>query len=235
MRRAAAGHRGRVLRRPPQPRAATRGALRRGWRRGERSSCATCPGGCGATAWRPSTFAPPGTTVPVTTPYYREKHARRARPGLYPALIGADDDRCTEAGLRCKPRGRHAQLDDAQARSSDGIALDQDPPHRLSTLREPERRAERGVRSRTRDRFRQAVAAEGAQPIPATAESKRHLYGRRATSQTWASTARSRTRPAVVVRAADRPQRQLRKRTARPGSASADRRARALAVHRCWG
>ena len=27
-----------------------------------------------------------GTTVPVTTPYYREKHARRAkrRPGLYP-------------------------------------------------------------------------------------------------------------------------------------------------------
>ena len=23
-------------------------------------SCATCPGGCGATAWRPSTFAPPG-------------------------------------------------------------------------------------------------------------------------------------------------------------------------------
>ena len=29
-----------------------------------------------------------GTTVPVTTPYYREKHARRAkrRPGLYPAL-----------------------------------------------------------------------------------------------------------------------------------------------------
>ena len=31
-----------------------------------------------------------GTTVPVTTPYYREKHARRAkrRPGLYP--IGAN-------------------------------------------------------------------------------------------------------------------------------------------------
>ena len=23
-------------------------------------SCATCPGGCGATGWRPSTFAPPG-------------------------------------------------------------------------------------------------------------------------------------------------------------------------------
>ena len=29
-----------------------------------------------------------GTTVPVTTPYYREKHARRAkrRPGLYPGF-----------------------------------------------------------------------------------------------------------------------------------------------------
>ena len=35
-----------------------------------------------------------GTTVPVTTPYYREKHARRAkrRPGLYP--IGANLLRC---------------------------------------------------------------------------------------------------------------------------------------------
>ena len=33
-----------------------------------------------------------GTTVPVTTPYYREKHARRAKrrheAGLYPALVG---------------------------------------------------------------------------------------------------------------------------------------------------
>ena len=60
MRRAAAGHRGRVLRRPPHPRAANarcappRLATRRA------PSCATCPGGCGATAWRPSTFAPPG-------------------------------------------------------------------------------------------------------------------------------------------------------------------------------
>ncbi len=39
-----------------------------------------------------------GTTVPVTTPYYREKHARRAkrRPGLYPALaVLGIYDRCT--------------------------------------------------------------------------------------------------------------------------------------------
>ena len=55
-----------------------------------------------------------GTTVPVTTPYYREKHARRAkrRPGLLPRLGGAGHLRPVhaEAGLRCKPRGRHAQL-----------------------------------------------------------------------------------------------------------------------------
>ena len=39
-----------------------------------------------------------GTTVPVTTPYYREKHARRAkrRPGLYP--IGAN--LCSRRGRR---------------------------------------------------------------------------------------------------------------------------------------
>ena len=50
-----------------------------------------------------------GTTVPVTTPYYREKHARGAkrRPGLYPALVVLGIyDRCTpKAGLGCKPRG----------------------------------------------------------------------------------------------------------------------------------
>ena len=39
-----------------------------------------------------------GTTVPVTTPYYREKHARgrKRRPGLYPALVVRGIyDRCT--------------------------------------------------------------------------------------------------------------------------------------------
>ena len=44
-----------------------------------------------------------GTTVPVTTPYYREKHARRAkrRPGLYPALVVLGIyDRCTPSWPR---------------------------------------------------------------------------------------------------------------------------------------
>ena len=89
-----------------------------------------------------------GTTVPVTTPYYREKHARRAkrRPGLYPALVvlGIYDRVHAEAGLRCKPRGRHAQL---AGRSAGAAPLRrhrpgyQDPPlDRLSLrCRGPER------------------------------------------------------------------------------------------------
>ena len=40
---------GRVRRRPPHPRAATRGALRRGWRRGERPRAPPAPAACGAT------------------------------------------------------------------------------------------------------------------------------------------------------------------------------------------
>ena len=94
-------------------------------------SCATCPGGCGATAWRPSTFAPPwGTTVPVTTPYYREKHARRAkrRPGLYPALVVLGIyDRCTPklASDASRAVAMLSSLAEAQAQlRSDGIALD---------------------------------------------------------------------------------------------------------------
>ena len=97
-----------------------------------------------------------GTTVPVTTPYYREKHARRAkrRPGLYPALVVLGIyDRCTpKAGLGCKPRGRHAQL---AGRSAGAAPLRrhrpgyQDPPldPPIATLRGPERpsRARRAV------------------------------------------------------------------------------------------
>ena len=47
-----------------------------------------------------------GTTVPVTTPYYREKHARRAkrRPGLYP--IGANLFGRTCAARRPGPQPR---------------------------------------------------------------------------------------------------------------------------------
>ena len=96
-----------------------------------------------------------GTTVPVTTPYYREKHARRAkrRPGLYPRLGGAGHLRPVhaEAGLRCKPRGRHAQL---AGRSAGAAPLRrhrpgyQDPPLDRLSLRcaGPSGPAERGVR-----------------------------------------------------------------------------------------
>ena len=63
-----------------------------------------------------------GTTVPVTTPYYREKHARgaEAQAGTLPRLGGAGHLRPVhaEAGLGCKPRGRHAQLAGRKRRRS---------------------------------------------------------------------------------------------------------------------
>ena len=71
-----------------------------------------------------------GTTVPVTTPYYREKHARRAkrRPGLYPALVVLGIyDRCTPklASDASRAVAMHSSLAEAQAQlRSDGIALD---------------------------------------------------------------------------------------------------------------
>ena len=60
-----------------------------------------------------------GTTVPVTTPYYREKHARRAkrRPGLYPIganLLGPHDPPCSSVQPKyaescgCRRRGGSA-------------------------------------------------------------------------------------------------------------------------------
>ena len=56
-----------------------------------------------------------GTTVPVTTPYYREKHARRAkrRPGLYP--IGAN------LFLRRGRRILHADAGHAGRRAGRGL------------------------------------------------------------------------------------------------------------------
>ena len=94
-------------------------------------SCATCPGGCGATAWETvNVRTSRGTTVPVTTPYYREKHARRAkrRPGLYPALVVLGIyDRCTPklASDASRAVAMHSSLAEAQAQlRSDGIALD---------------------------------------------------------------------------------------------------------------
>ena len=71
-----------------------------------------------------------GTTVPVTTPYYREKHARRAkrRPGLYPALVVLGIyDRCTPklASDASRAVAMLSSLAEAQAQlRSDGIALD---------------------------------------------------------------------------------------------------------------
>ena len=71
-----------------------------------------------------------GTTMPVTTPYYREKHARGAkrRPGLYPALVVLGIyDRCTPklASDASRAVAMHSSLAEAQAQlRSDGIALD---------------------------------------------------------------------------------------------------------------
>ena len=79
-----------------------------------------------------------GTTVPVTTPYYREKHARRAkrRPGLYPALVVLGIyDRCTPklASDASRAVAMHSSLAEAQAQlRSDGIALDIKTLHGLS-------------------------------------------------------------------------------------------------------
>ena len=124
-------------------------------------SCATCPGGCGATAWRPSTFAPPGArrcrsprrTTARNTPVGRSGGRDSTR--TLPRLGGAGHLRPVhaEAGLGCKPRGRHAQL---AGRSAGAAPLRrhrpgyQDPPLDRLSLRcagRPERpsRARRAV------------------------------------------------------------------------------------------
>ena len=93
-------------------------------------------------------------SMPVTTPYYREKHARRAkrRPGLYPALVVLGIyDRCTPklASDASRAVAMLSSLAEAQAQlRSDGIALERPsarPP--IATLRGPERpsRARRAV------------------------------------------------------------------------------------------
>ena len=187
-----------------------------------------------------------GTTVPVTTPYYREKHARRAkrRPGLYPALVVLGIyDRCTPklASDASRAVAMHSSLAEAQAQlRSDGIALD------IKTLRSdrlslrcagPSGPAERGVRPagprdrqaggrlpRRGPRPREAQEAwpqdeEGAQPIPYRLEGTEapHPVRRRRRRATVSDVGPDHRRhapgtagglrPAVVVRAADRPQR----------------------------
>ena len=187
-----------------------------------------------------------GTTVPVTTPYYREKHARRAkrRPGLYPALVVLGIyDRCTPklASDASRAVAMLSSLAEAQAQlRSDGIALD------IKTLRSTAYRyaararaapAERGVRSagprdreaggrlpRRGPRPREAQEAwpqdeEGAQPIPYRLEGTEapHPVRRRRRRATVSDVGPDHRRhapgtggglrPAVVVRAAGRPQR----------------------------
>ena len=114
MRRAAAGHRGRVLRRPPHPRAATRGALRRGWRRGERPRAPPAPADAERRPGDRQRSHLPGhdgaghdAVLPRET-----RPSGEAEAGTLPRLGGAGHLRPVhaEAGLRCKPRGRHAQL-----------------------------------------------------------------------------------------------------------------------------
>ena len=75
-----------------------------------------------------------GTTVPVTTPYYREKHARRAkrRPGLYPdstppwwCWASTTGARRSWPRMQAAPVAMLSSLAEAQAQlRSEGIALD---------------------------------------------------------------------------------------------------------------
>ena len=92
-----------------------------------------------------------GTTVPVTTPYYREKHARRAkrRPGLYPALVVLGIyDRCTpkrDASRASPCTARWPKRTQLRSDGSPGYRPSARPP--IATLRGPERpsRARRAV------------------------------------------------------------------------------------------
>ena len=187
-----------------------------------------------------------GTTVPVTTPYYREKHARRAkrRPGLYPALVVLGIyDRCTPklASDASRAVAMLSSLAEAQAQlRSDGIALD------IKTLRSTAyryaaraRAAQQsaacglldrvtgkrvvvsldGGRVRVRRKKRGPKTKKGAQPIPYRLEGTEapHPVRRRRRRATVSDVGPDHRRhapgtggglrPAVVVRAADRPQR----------------------------
>ena len=178
MRRAAAGHRGRVLRRPPSPPCCNaRCAPPRLATSSVAPSCATCPGGCGATAWRPSTFAPPGArrcrsrrrTTARNTPVGRSGGRDSTPPWwCWASTTGARPKLASDA----RPRGRHAQLAGRSAgRSSAPRAspwIMQDPPLRppIATLRGYSRAAQQsvGVRSagpRDRQKARMVVSLDG--------------------------------------------------------------------------
>ena len=124
------GHRGRVLRRPPHPRAATRGVLRRGWRRGERPRAPPAPADAERRPGDRQRSHLPGhdgaghdAVLPRET-----RPSGEAEAGTLPRLGGAGHLRPVhaEAGLGCKPRGRHAQLagrSAAQLRSDDPLDI----------------------------------------------------------------------------------------------------------------
>ena len=104
-------------------------------------SCATCPGGSERRPGDRQRSHLPGHDGAGHAPYYREKHARRAKrtPGLYPELGGVGHLRpvLAEAGLRL-PRAvaMLSVLAAAQAQlRSDGIALDIDRPLDRLSLR----------------------------------------------------------------------------------------------------
>ena len=106
MRRAAAGHRGRVLRRPPDQPVLQRAVCSAATRRAPSSLA----GGCRST-WRPS------AGLPVTTPYPRKHAGRAKRTGTRPRLGGAGH--LCAAGMQAA----NGPLAEAQAQLR-GIALD---------------------------------------------------------------------------------------------------------------
>ena len=210
-------------------------------------SCATCPGGCAERrpGDRQRSHLPGHDGAGHDAVLPREtRPSGEAEAGTLPRLGGAGHLRPVhaEAGLRCKPRGRHAQL---AGRSAGAAPLRrhrpgyQDPPLDRLSLRcaGPSGPAERGVRSAgPRDREAggrlprrgprpcEAQEAwpqdeEGAQPIPYRLEGTEapHPVRRRRRRATVSDVGPDHRRhapgtggglrPAVVVRAADRPQR----------------------------
>ena len=129
MRRAAAGHRGRVLRRPPHPRAATRGALAAVATR-RAPSCATCPADAERRPGDRQRSHLPGhdgaghdAVLPRET-----RPSGEAEAGTLPALVVLGIyDRCTPklASDASRAVAMLSSLAEAQAQlRSDGIALD---------------------------------------------------------------------------------------------------------------
>ena len=184
--------------------------------------------------------------MPVTTPYYREKHARRAkrRPGLYPALVVLGIyDRCTPK-LASDARRAVAMLSSlaeapAQLRSDGigpGIKTLRSTAYRYAARARAAQQSSGGRSAGPRDRERVVVSLDGARVRgrrkkrgPKTKKGRNRFHTdwkepkllilvrrrrRRATVSDVGPDHRRHApgtggglRPAVVVRAADRPQR----------------------------